>query len=179
MGRKKRTDPSERDVKIIEMRNSGKHTIVELSEIFGVSKQRVLQICDKYNCRKFYISRKQYDERNMQIVQMRESGDSTEKIGEIFGISSATVYAICLRYNYAAERMSKDTYEQIIGLYKDGKHTQVELAEKFNISQTHVSRIILEGSLKPLPRQRQQQRDRWRRFRETKENAKRTVGLAK
>jgi hypothetical protein len=53
MGRKKRTDPSGRDLKIIEIRDNGRHTLEELGKMFNLSKQRVLQICDRYNCRKF------------------------------------------------------------------------------------------------------------------------------
>jgi Mor family transcriptional regulator len=97
MGRKKRTDPSGRDLKIIEIRDNGRHTLEELGKMFNLSKQRVLQICDRYNCRKF----------SNRVI-------------------------------------SEDAYKQIISLYKKREHTQAELADKFKISQSHVSRIILK-----------------------------------
>jgi DNA-directed RNA polymerase specialized sigma subunit len=52
---RKHDDLSERDLKIVEMRDNGKYKLREIAEIFGISRQRVLQICDREGCRKLRL----------------------------------------------------------------------------------------------------------------------------
>ena len=148
---RKHDDLSERDLKIVEMRDKGKYKLREIAEVFGISRQRVLQICDREGCRKLRLITD--DERKL-IVAMYNEGHGIIEVGRKFSRSPSTIRAICVaagvrirqrrRHSGAAinRRVQTERERQIVTLYSEGGHTQIELAKMFDTTQASISRII-------------------------------------
>lgn len=68
-------------------------------------------------------------------------------ICEHFKVSERTLDRIIYEYqlqraNYGPKNLDKQTVADIRNLYATGKHTQKEIAEKYNVSQSLVCKIV-------------------------------------
>ena len=132
---------SERDAAIVKAVANGEATYAELGKRFGITAQRVEQICAMNGVKSIMEWRgpdpKLNERRRQKIINYYVKGDSAMKIAKRFGIANSTVTKYLSRADVprrkTPRKLTSDQHRDLISLRKKGISYE-KLGKRFGIN---------------------------------------------
>lgn len=121
------------------------HSLLEVAERWGVSKQRVHQIFERYGLK----MRQPYQPIRLkcsnldEIYSRYQAGERIDDLAQEYGLSSVHIYHLLRKNAYPLQAL-KGSEERVAEMYRDYQDglTHRQIAEKHNISQGYVSALF-------------------------------------